>query len=166
MRNNIYSTAMSVGGAIRDARLLEMDVLILLFVRIIAGLALAMILSFFGILAAKVLIASAGGEDWSDWLLKLVWYSGGGLAAGVGSFLAWIPSGVSRPRMILIFAVVLLAGLGGAWGGYVYKEYINETLVAYSVQAVTSTSLFGAGLAANLVAAPIGIVRQIRAGWQ
>ena len=164
MRHHIYSTAISAGAAIRDSRVLDMDVLILLFVRIVAGLALAMVLSFFGILAAKVLIASAGGEDWSNWLLNLVWYSGGGLAAGVGSFLAWIPTGASRPRILLIFLVLLLAGLGGSWGGYYYKVHINETLVAYSVQAVTSTSLFGAGLAANLMAAPIGIVRQTRSG--
>ena len=164
MRHLIYSTATSVGGAIRDSQLLAMDVLILLFVRIIAGLALAMVLSFFGILAAKVLIGSAGGVEWPNWLLNLVWYSGGGLAAGVGSFLAWIPTGSSRPRILLVFLVVLLAGLGGSWGGYYFKHYINETLVAYSVQAVTSTSLFGAALAANLMAAPIGIVRQFRAG--
>ena len=165
MTHRIYSTVSSAGVAIRDYRVLETDVMILLFARIIAGLAMAWILSYMGILAAKVLIASAGGYAWSDWLLRLVWYSGGGLAAGLGSFLAWIPTGSSRPRIFLIFLVVLLAALGGAWGGYYYKVYINDDLAAFSVQAVTSTSLFGAGLAANLMAAPIGIVRQIRSGW-
>ena len=166
MRHRIYSTAISAGVAIRESRVLEMDVFILLFVRIIAGLALAMVLSFMGILAAKVLIASTGGADWPEWLLRVVWYSGGGLAAGLGSFLAWIPTGSPRLGVLLILVLVLLAGLGGAWGGWYYKVYINEDLAPFSVQAVTSTSLFGAGLGANLVAASLGIVRQVRSGWR
>ena len=137
--------------------------LILLFMRTVGGFALAMVLGFVGIVAANVVIQSGGG-GWPDWLVRLVWYTGGGLAAGVGSFVAWIPTESSRPRILLTLLLVLLGALGGAWGGWYYKVYINEDLAAFSIKAVSSTALFGAALAANLVAASMGIVRQVRSG--
>ena len=117
MRHRIYSIAVSAGGSIRDFRGLETDVLIFLFARTVAGLALAMVLGYVGIVAANIVINN-WGFDWPEGLVLLVWYSGGGLAAGVGSFVAWIPTGTSRLGVLLIFLVVLLAAVGGAWGGY------------------------------------------------
>ena len=139
--------------------------LILLFMRAVSGLVLAMVLGYVGTLVADGLFRSTGA-DWPEWLFTFAWFTGGGLGAGVGSFLAWIPTESSRPRVMLIFLVVLLASLGGAWGGYYWKVYIDESLSAFSGRAITSVALFGAAIGASLMAGSLGVVRQLRSGWQ
>ena len=141
-----------------------MDVVILLFMRTVAGFFLSMILGFLSIMAIRVLLLSTGG-NWPAWLLILLWFSAGGLGAGLGSFLAWIPSQSSRRLVLLTLLFVLLAGAGGAWGGYGYKTFISEDLGPSTARAISSVALFGAALAGNMVAASLGMMRHFRSGW-
>ena len=90
------------------------------------------------------------------------------LGGGLGGFIPWVnleTSRESRKVFLISLAVVLLAALGGAWGGYYYKVVLTESLTLWTGRAVTSTVIFGAAVAANLVAAPIGLHWRIRHGW-
>ena len=116
MTHRIYSTVSSARVAIRDYRVLETDVMILLFARIIAGLAMAWILSYMGILAAKVLIASAGGYAWSDWLLRLVLYSGGRVRSRFGQLPGVDTYGIIPPSNLPDFSCCAAGSIGRGLG--------------------------------------------------
>ncbi len=137
------------------------------FIRIIVGLALSLILGSLAVFAIRTLFAIAEG-GWSRFVFTLFWFSAVGIGGGLGGFIAWLnleSARSSRKLFLLGLLLVLLAGLGGAWGGFYYKVVLTDSLTPFTGRAVTSTAIFGAAVAANLVVVPMGLFRRIRSGW-
>ena len=138
-----------------------------LFIRTIVGFALSLILGTCAMFVIRTLFAVVEGE-WSRFLFTLCWFSAIGIGGGLGGFIPWVnleTSRESRKVFLISLAVVLLAALGGAWGGYYYKVVLTDSLTPWTGRAVTSTVIFGAAVAANLVAVPTGLHWRIRHGW-
>ncbi len=138
-----------------------------LFIRTVVGLALSLILGTCAMFVIRTLFAVAGG-DWSSLVFTFFWFSAIGVGGGLGGFIPWVnleSSQESRKILLISLGVVLLAALGGAWGGYYYKVVLTDSLTPWTGRAVTSTVIFGAAVAANLVAVPIGLYWRSRRGW-
>lgn len=138
-----------------------------LFIRTIVGFALSLILGTCAMFVIRTLFAVVEGE-WSRLLFTLCWFSAIGIGGGLGGLIPWVnleTSRESRKVFLISLAVVLLAALGGAWGGYYYKVVLTDSLTPWTGRAVTSTVIFGAAVAANLVAVPTGLHWRIRHGW-
>ena len=138
-----------------------------LFIRTVVGFALSLILGTCAMFVIRTLFAVVEGE-WSRFLFTLSWFSAIGIGGGLGGFIPWVnleSSRESRRVFLISLAVVLLAALGGAWGGYYYKVVLTDSLTPWTGRAVTSTAIFGAAVAANLVAVPIGLYWRARRGW-
>ena len=138
-----------------------------LFIRTVVGFALSLILGTCAMFVIRTLFAVVEGE-WSRFLFTLSWFSAIGVGGGLGGFIPWVnleSSRESRRVFLISLAVVLLAALGGAWGGYYYKVVLTDSLTPWTGRAVTSTVIFGAAVAANLVAVPIGLYWRARRGW-
>ena len=138
-----------------------------LFIRTVVGLVLSLILGTCAMFLIRTLFAVAGG-DWSGFVFTLLWFSTVGIGGGIGGFIPWVnleSSQESRRILLISLGLVLLAALGGAWGGYYYKVVLTDSLTPWTGRAVTSTAIFGAAVAANLVAAPLGLYWRSRRGW-
>ena len=138
-----------------------------LLIRTIVGLALSLILGTCAMFVIRTIFAIAEGE-WSRLVFTFLWFSSVGIGGGLGGFIAWLNLENVRTSRKLFFTtlgIVLLAAIGGAWGGYFYKVVLTDSLTPFTGRAVTSTAIFGAAVAANLVAVPIGLYWRNRHGW-
>ena len=141
-----------------------MYVTFMLLLRSAGGFGLSALLSVVGLVFVWVLFRFSDG-NWSSRVFYLAWYSGAGIGAGLGSFLAWIEPESSRPRLLLAFLSFVLAGLAGAWAGYWYKAVLYENPGFYTGVAVSAHALLWSTLGVNIVASSIRVVREVRAGW-
>ncbi len=87
--------------------------------RTVLGACLGVVLSMIGIGIAWALFIFFGGQSASTWLGSL--FVGAGLGAGTGCFCAWLRiDGDELLALMLTAAIIVGAGILGAWGGYEY----------------------------------------------
>ena len=138
-----------------------------LLIRTVVGLVLALILGTCAMFVFEALFAIAGA-DWSPALFALCWFSAIGIGGGLGGFIPWVNLESSREARRILYinlGIALLAALGGAWGGYFYKVVLTDSLTPFTGREVSSTAIFGAAVAVNLVVVPIALYRRAREGW-
>jgi formate-dependent nitrite reductase membrane component NrfD len=103
-------------------------------------------------------------------ILLSLFMTGAGIGAGVGGFIAWLKVDKAPPWPLLLAGAlaVVLAGIGGAWGGFQFGA--NQEVpccVGPAITPITYTAL-GATAAANVAALAMGVAHEIRArrGWK
>jgi len=136
--------------------------LLVLAGRIVFGVLLAVVLSTVGIGIAWGLYVFFGASSRST--LLTLFTVGAGVGAGLGGFLAWLRlEGDSPPVLLVTVSLALLAGIGGAWGGYEFGGRQEVPCCAKpDITPVTYTA-FGATVAANGAALAVGLARQLTA---
>ena len=135
--------------------------------RTVLGLLLAAVFSVIGIGIAWAMFVFFGAVSHAT--LLVLFMCGAGLGAGLGSYIAflrvdWVPP---APMVAAIGLVLLLAGVGGAWGGFQFGANQEvECCVGPAVTPITYTAL-GATLGANAAALVMGVANEIktRRGW-
>lgn len=130
--------------------------------RIFLGLLLALVLSMVGIGVAWGLFVFAGAVSKAA-LLSFV-MAGAGIGAALGSFIAWLRMDRNPlPLFLSMGLVLLLAGIGGAWGGYYFGA--NQEVPCCAKPDITPFTYiaFGATVVANGAALVVGIAREIAA---
>ena len=131
--------------------------------RTVLGLLLSAVFSVIGIGIAWAMFVFSGAVSHATLLSLLM--SGAGLGAGLGGFLAWLRvDRVPRRHMLLAGTLsLLLAGIGGAWGGYQFGAGQEVACcVGPSITPITYTAL-GAAAATNAVALAMGVAQGIKA---
>ena len=148
----------------------KMDIVQLVLVlagRTVLGLLLAAVFSVIGIGIAWAMFVFFGAVSHATLLSLLM--SGAGAGAGVGALVAWLRvDRVPRWPMRLAGALALvLAGIGGAWGGYQFGAGQEVACcVGPAITPITYTAL-GATAATNALALAMGVAQEIKArgGW-
>ena len=135
--------------------------------RTVMGLLLAAVLSVIGIGIAWGMFVFFGGVSHAT--LLALFMGGAGLGAGLGGFIAWIrvDRGPPAPMFVAMGLALVLAGIGGAWGGFQFGASQEvECCVGPAVTPITYTSM-GSTLGANATALVMGVVHEIKArrGW-
>jgi hypothetical protein len=102
--------------------------------------------------------------------LLSLFMTGAGIGAGVGGFTAWLKVDKAPPWPLLLAGAlaVVLAGIGGAWGGFQFGANQEvECCVGPAITPITYTAL-GATAAANVAALAMGVAHEIsaRGGWK
>ena len=142
---------------------------LVLLLRVIAGFGLSAILGFASLVTARVLLRFVfgdlvlGGYMWAADVYVVLLFCGIGAAAGVGTALGWLGSDIAPKLRSPHTLGWLLLGLAAAWAAYYYKTIIDP-YVTYESNEVTATAIMWAVLAPNVVAACVGLYRQIRLG--
>ena len=142
---------------------------LVLLLRVIAGFGLSAILGFASLVTARVLLRFVfgdlvlGGYMWAADVYVVLLFCGIGAAAGVGTTLGWLGSDIAPKLRSPHTLGWLLLGLAAAWAAYYYKTIIDP-YVTYESNEVTATAILWAVLAPNVVAACVGLYRQIRLG--
>ncbi len=117
--------------------------------RALLGVLLAAVLSVIGIGIAWGMFVFWGAV--SHVTLLLLFMTGAGVGAGIGSFAAWLRIDLA-PRTSVLAAmamVLILAGVGGAWGGFQFGATREVACcVGPAIGPITYTT-FGATIAAN-----------------
>jgi len=135
--------------------------------RTVLGLLLSSVFGVIGIGVAWAMFVFFGAVSHAT--LLAFFMIGAGLGAGLGGYIAffrfdWVPT---APMMAAMGLTLLLAGMGGAWGGFQFganKEV--ECCVGPAVTPITYTAI-GATVGAIAAALLMSIVREakIRRGW-
>ena len=90
---------------------------------------------------------------------------GAGAGAGLGSFVAWLRVDRAPPASVLLVMAMalLLAGVGGAWGGYQFGA--NQEIECCIGPAITpiSYTAMGAAVGSSAAALVMGIAHEIKA---
>jgi hypothetical protein len=130
--------------------------------RTVLGVLLAVVLSMAGIGIAWGLYVFFGAS--SRTTLLTVFMVGAGVGAGLGGFLAWLRiEGDPGPVLLATVLLALLAGIGGAWGGYEFGGRQEVPCCAKAdITPVTYTAL-GAAVAANGAALMVSAARRLAA---
>jgi len=136
--------------------------LLILAGRIVFGVLLAVVLSTVGIGIAWGLYVFFGASSRST--LLTLFTVGAGVGAGLGGFLAWLRlEGDSRPVLLATVSLALLAGIGGAWGGYEFGGRQEVPCCAKADITPVTYTAFGATVAANGTVMVVGLARQLTA---
>lgn len=151
-----------VGGAL-DSSVGWLRPLLVVVARIVSGVLLASVLSVIGIGIAWALFVFSGAVSHAT-LLSL-FMIGAGAGAGVGGFIAWLKLDQAPPWPLLLAGAlaVVLAGIGGAWGGFQFGANQEvECCVGPAITPITYMAL-GATAAANAAALAVGVAHEIKA---
>ena len=135
--------------------------------RTVLGLLLWAVFSVIGIVIAWAIFVFFGAASHAT--LLVFFMIGAGLGAGLGGYIAFLRVDRTPPPPILLAVglSLLLAGIGGAWGGFQFGANQEvECCVGPAVTPITYTSM-GATLGANAAALVIGVAHEIkvRRGW-
>ena len=135
--------------------------------RAVAGLLLAAMLSVIGIGVAWGMFVFWGAVSHAT--LLILFMSGAGVGAGIGSYAAWLRIDLAPRRSVLaaVALVLILAGTGGAWGGFQFGATREVACcVGPAIGPVTYTAL-GATFAANGAALALVLIHGIglRRDW-
>jgi len=136
--------------------------------RAVLGVLLAAVLSVIGIGIAWGMFVFWGAV--SHVTLLLLFMTGAGVGAGIGSFAAWLRIDLA-PRTSVLMAVamvLILAGIGGAWGGFQFGGTREVACcVGPAIGPITYTTM-GATIAANGAALVMVLIHGIglRRDWQ
>jgi hypothetical protein len=135
--------------------------------RIVLGVLLASLLSVIGIGIAWAMFVFFGAVSHAT--LLVLFMSGAGIGAGLGGFFGWLRIDWVPPWPLLLGVVLalVLAGIGGAWGGFQFGA--NQEVpccVGPAIGPITYTAL-GATAGANAAALAMGVAHEIKArrGW-
>lgn len=132
--------------------------------RAFGGVALSMLLAVTGVLATWVLY-NFMDYLWPRNVFLVIWYSSAGVGAAVGTLIVWYEPESSRMYRIATVAGLMALGLLGSWGGYIYKTQISVETAVFTSRAISQAAMVGAAFTTSIVAAGVGIVRQMRTGW-
>ena len=122
--------------------------------RTVLGACLGVVLSMIGIGIAWALFIFFGGQSSSIWLGSL--FVGAGLGAGTGCFFAWLRiDGDELLALLLTAAIIVGAGILGAWGGYEYGSTQEIECCAMPTKSPIYYTALGSVVIAN--AAAIGV---------
>ena len=147
-----------------------MDIVQLVLVlagRTVLGALLAGAFSVIGIGIAWAMFVFSGAVSHAT--LLILFMIGAGLGAGLGGYIAFLRvDGPPTPPLLLAGGLALvLAGIGGAWGGYQFGASQEvECCVGPAVTPITYTAL-GATVGANAAALVMSVAHEIKArgGW-
>lgn len=135
--------------------------------RTVLGLLLSSVFSVIGIGIAWSMFVFFGAVSHAT--LLVLFMIGAGVGAGLGSYIAflrvdWIPT---APILAAMGLALLLAGMGGAWGGFLFGA--NQEVECCVGPAVTPISYTALGATVGAIAAALGmsIAREtkVRRGW-
>ncbi len=86
-----------------------------------------------------------------------------GVGAGIGSFAAWLKIDLAPPTSVLVVVslVLMLTGIGGAWGGFQFGAGQDVPCCAGPVIGPITYTVLGATIAANVVAPAMGLIHGI-----
>ena len=155
---------------VANARRGQMDIVqpvLVLAGRTVLGVILGTVFSVIGIGIAWAMFVFFGADSHAT--LLVLFMCGAGLGAGLGSYIAflrvdWVPP---VPMLAAMGAALLLAGIGGAWGGFQFGANQEvECCVGPAVTPITYTAM-GATLGANAAALVMAIAHEVktRRGW-
>ena len=135
--------------------------------RTVLGLLLSTVFSVIGIGIAWAMFVFSGAVSHATLLSLLM--SGAGAGAGIGGFLAWLRVDRAPPWPVRFAGALamVLAGIGGAWGGYQFGAGQEVACcVGPSITPITYTAL-GAAAGTNALALAMGAAHEIKArgGW-
>lgn len=135
--------------------------------RTVLGILLALVFSVVGIGIGWAMFVFFGAVSHAT--LLVLFMSGAGIGAGLGSYMAWLR--VDRvppwPVLLALISAMVLAGVAGAWGGFqIGANQEVECCVGPPITPITYTAL-GATAVANAAALVMGIAQEIKArgGW-
>ncbi len=133
--------------------------------RAVLGVLLAALLSAIGIVVAWGMFIFWGGVSH----VTLYIMTGAGAGAGIGSYAAWLK--IDRaPRAFVLAAVALvliLAGIGGAWGGFQFGSTREVACCTGPVIKPVTYMALGAIIVANAAALAVRMIDGIgrRRDW-
>ena len=111
-----------------------------------------------GIAIAWALFIFFGGQSANIWLGCL--FFGAGLGAGMGGFAAWIHlDRENAPVLALTAAVVVGAGILGAWGGFEYGSTQEVECCAMPTKSPIYYTALGSTVVANAAGVAVAAVR-------
>ena len=125
--------------------------------------------SILGLLLAASLGLLGVGIGWGSYVffgatsretLLILLLGGGAVGAAGGGFLGWLRLDYNTPvRLISTAAVLLLAAIGGAWGGFQYGASQEIPCCARADITPITYVLLGASLATNVVALALSLTQ-------
>jgi hypothetical protein len=123
----------------------------------------------FGVLLAVVLSMVGIGIAWGSYVffgassrstLLALFTVGAGVGAGLGGFLAWLRiEGDPGPVLLATVLLALLAGIGGAWGGYEFGGRQEVPCCAKADIGPVTYTAFGAAVASNGAVLVVSVAR-------
>jgi hypothetical protein len=133
--------------------------LLILLVRAALGFGLAFSFSMVAVAFAWGMYVFAGAT--SQITLLALFTSGAGIGAGMGNSPLWLSVNYNTLSVIVRnVAISILAGVGGAWGGYWYSAHqVVECCAKPGVAPFTIVAL-GAAVVAGVVGLALGIARR------
>ncbi len=135
--------------------------------RAVLGVLLAALLSAIGIVVAKGMFIFWGGVAIAT-LLSLS-MTGAGVGAGIGSYAAWLRIDRAPPATVLVVValVLILAGIGGAWGGFQFGSTREVACCTGPVIKPVTYMALGAIIVANAAALAVRMIDGIgrRRDW-
>ena len=121
--------------------------------RAVLGFSLALVLSMAGIAVAWGLYIFIYTGVAAQSVLLTVFTIAAGIGAGAGGFLAWRRMDRETwPLLAGALVLVLLGGIGGAWGGYIYGANREVECCAQPTIGPLTYTAVGAAIGANGVA--------------
>ena len=132
----------------------------IILLRLVLGVGLALVLSMTGLALAWGLFIFFGGSTRQTLLLMSM--AGAGIGAGAGVFIAWLRTERTAKYLVLATAlVVVLAGVGGGWLGYVYGANREIECCAQPRTAPFTYTALGAAFAASAAALLAGLITEL-----
>ena len=136
--------------------------------RTVLGVLLAVTLSVIGIGIAWGMFVFWGAV--SHTTLLLLFMTGAGVGAGIGSFGAWLRIDLAPRASVLatMALVIILMGIGGAWGGFQFGGTREVACcVGPTIGPITYT-VIGATIAANVAALAMVLIHGmgLRRDWR
>lgn len=132
----------------------------IILLRVTLGVGLALVLSMVGLALAWALFIFFGGSTRQTLLLMSM--GGAGLGAGAGVFIAWLRTERTAKYLVLATAlVVVAAGVGGGWLGYVYGAGREIECCAQPRTAPFTYTALGAAFAASAAALLAGLITEL-----
>jgi hypothetical protein len=134
---------------------------LVLGLRAIVGSLLALALGTFGVGVGWILFVFVGAT--SHTTLLVMFMGGAALGAAGGGFLAWLRlDNNTRPLLLGTGAVLLLAGVAGAWGGFYFGSGQEGLYGAGPPISPMTYTVLGAVAVSNGVALLLGVVQALR----
>lgn len=129
--------------------------------RTLVGFVLALALGMTGVGVGWVLFVFFGATTHTALLLLMT--GGASVGAAAGGFLAWLGTDNNSPPMLVgIAALLLLAGIAGAWGGFRFGANQDVPCCAEPEIGPMTYTVVGSALASNGVALSLGAISVLR----